>query len=93
MKKVKTTQGKLTCFKLSAKPGNRIFVAGSFNQWNPTEHQLRDSQKRGVFQIKLALPPGCHEYKFVVDGQWRVDPACAEWAPNIMGTLNSVVAV
>jgi hypothetical protein len=39
------------------------------------------------------LPPGRHEYKFVVDGQWLPDPNAQANAFNAYGTLNSVVEV
>ena len=37
--------------------------------------------------------PGQHEYKFLVNNEWRLDPKCPDWIPNDIGTLNSVVRV
>jgi len=37
--------------------------------------------------------PGRYEYRFVVDGQWRDDPACTERVPNGFGSENCVLRV
>ena len=37
------------------------------------------------------LFPGNHEYKFLVDGQWREDPSNERLCPNCFGTYNSVI--
>jgi len=50
-------------------------------------------QKDGLWETSLALPPGRHEYKFVVDGQWLPDPNAHESVFNAHGTLNSVLVV
>jgi hypothetical protein len=39
------------------------------------------------------LPPGEHEYKFVVNGDWRIDGSNPQWTPNDVGSLNSVINV
>lgn len=78
-------------FQIPAEPGSQIFIAGSFNDWNPQEHKLKD--KQGVYKTSLPLAPGQHEYKFVVNGIWTVDPNNQAWVPNNMGSLNSVITV
>lgn len=78
-------------FELHAEPDSEVFVAGTFNDWNPSEKQLR--YKDGVYTAMLFLPKGRHEYKFVVDGIWCVDPECPDWVPNDVGSLNSVINV
>ena len=73
------------------KPGaQKVFVAGSFNQWQPEKTPLaRGSDGRWVGS--LALPPGRHEYLFVVDGEWVPDPCAKETVANPFGGLNSVL--
>jgi 1,4-alpha-glucan branching enzyme len=78
-------------FQLEAEKGSEVFIAGSFNDWNPANSKL--AYRDGVFCRTLLLPKGRYEYKFVVNGVWCVDPACSEWMPNGMGSLNSVVVV
>src|SRR5437773_6063664 len=50
-----------------------VFVAGSFNNWNPTKTPLRRSAD-GKWVGELSGISGRHEYLFVVDGQWLPDP-------------------
>ncbi len=77
-------------FSVRAEAGSKVFVAGSFNNWNPTAKEMADKKGDGVYAVTLSLPPGVHQYKFVVDGTWCADPECADWVQNEHGTLNSV---
>ena len=76
-----------------SKPGRKVFVAGSFNQWDPQDIRLRDNPDSGIYRATLELPPGRYEYKFVVDGEWHADAACTDWVLNDTGSLNSVIFV
>ncbi len=80
-------------FSLAAKPGCQVFVAGSFNKWVASEHRMRYYTRSGNYSITLALPPGRYEYKFSVNGEWLIDPACETWVSNTFSTLNSVLEV
>lgn len=76
--------------KFSMKPANgakEVAVAGDFTGWKPVQMK---KQKDGSFSLMVALSEGAHEYKFIVDGQWVVDPDNNKWALNPYGTLNSV---
>jgi 5'-AMP-activated protein kinase regulatory beta subunit len=77
-------------FRVRADPGSTVFLAGDFNQWNPSAKPMRDAKGTGDYAVTLNLAPGAYEYKFVINGAWSVDPGCADWAPNNLGTLNSV---
>lgn len=50
----------------------RVTVAGSFNGWNSDALPLAETSP-GVFERYVPIPPGRHEYKFVVDGVWTLD--------------------
>ena len=69
MKKKIGGKDKKVSFKVSAEPGSEVFVAGTFNNWDPKQHQLRDNPRSGLYSATLVLPPGRHEYKFVVNGE------------------------
>ena len=90
MKLLSAKTGKRVRFELSAEPGSKVFVAGTFNGWSPTANVLKDNPDSGHFKAALRVPTGTHEYKFVVDGVWTMDPACADWTANGCGSLNSV---
>ncbi len=51
------------------------------------------SYSAGVYEAVVPLDPGSYEYKFVVNGEWCVDPECPRWAPDGHGSLNSVLIV
>jgi len=93
MRKSTGSKGKKVGFQLTAEPGGEVFVAGTFNNWDPKQCRMSDNPGRGHCKTTLVLAPGRHEYKFIVNGEWRVDPNCAESAPNDQGTLNSVITV
>jgi 1,4-alpha-glucan branching enzyme len=80
-------------FQVCAQPGCAVYVAGSFNDWKPGAIRLKDVAGQGIYQVKVKLPPGRHEYKFMVNEVWCVDPAAAEVATNGYGSLNSVLQV
>jgi 1,4-alpha-glucan branching enzyme len=75
------------------KPGNgakKVQLAGDFTDWRPVEMR---KQKSGAFAATVPVPPGNHEYKFILEGQWIVDPDNRDWACNPFGTLNSVAHI
>ncbi len=79
-------------FTLVEPQAKLVCVSGTFNAWAPEATPLA-RQTDGRWAVTLALPPGRHEYKFVVDGQWLPDPKAPENVFNVHGTLNSVVEV
>ncbi len=93
MRKSTGSKGRKISFQVTAEPGSEVFVAGSFNNWDPTQYRMPDNPGSGHCKTTLVLPAGRHEYKFVVNGEWRADPDCAESVPNDQGSLNSVIAV
>ncbi|KAH9606793.1 hypothetical protein KSS87_014820 [Heliosperma pusillum] len=64
--------------------GGVVEVAGSFNGWHQRikmDPQISsvivdpiDSRKSSLWAATLWLYPGVYEMKFIVDGQWRIDP-------------------
>lgn len=72
------------------KPVKKVFVAGSFNNWEPV---VMRKQKSGQYVRKIDLPQGSYQYKFIVDGQWQHDSDNDACAHNEMGTVNSLVTV
>ncbi len=77
-------------FSVRAEVGSKVFLAGSFNNWDPTAKEMTDKKSAGVYTAVLSLVPGDYQYKFVIDGTWCADPECADWIQNDLGTLNSV---
>jgi 1,4-alpha-glucan branching enzyme len=78
-------------FELLAKAGTQVFVAGTFNNWNPKANPLKDNPDSGLFKVTLTIPPGRHEYKFIVNDVWTVNPNCTDSVPNVYGSMNNVI--
>ena len=89
----KKEAGKQVQFEVASEPGSQVFLAGTFNNWNPLAQPLNAKADSERFTTTLRIPVGTHEYKFVVNGVWRADPNCAAWVANDHGSLNSVVHV
>lgn len=89
----KPTGRKRIRFELNAEPDRAVYLAGSFNDWDPRKKRMRPVDRDGLYEATVVIPRGRHEYKFVVDGEWRADPENPEWSPDGMGSLNSVVKV
>jgi 1,4-alpha-glucan branching enzyme len=74
----------------------RVTLVGSFNQWQREATVFQPTAVPGVWMVEVALPPGRHEYAFVVsDGEserWVADP----FAPRLrddFGTESSVISI
>jgi 1,4-alpha-glucan branching enzyme len=89
----KKTTGNRVQFNFRAEPGKKVFVAGTFNDWNPSQYALTDADGTGCYAASVDIPAGHIQYKFVVDGVWCVDPECPDWVRNQYGSLNSVMTV
>ncbi|KAJ6845034.1 uncharacterized protein M6B38_290090 [Iris pallida] len=51
---------------------SEVLLAGSFDGW--TSQRRMERSKAGIFSLQLKLYPGRYEIKFIVDGEWRIDP-------------------
>ncbi len=80
-------------FEVKAPPDSQVFIAGSFNNWDPKSLPLAYHPEDGVFRETLLLPCGRHEYKFIIDGVWVEDVCCKNRVITSAGTVNSVLVV
>lgn len=67
----------------------RVYVAGSFNNWN--EKQLQMQRTAGGWTIPVFLANGTYTYRFIVDGNWMEDPGNPDKFPNEFHEYNSVI--
>lgn len=79
-------------FETNAEHGSEVYLTGSFNNWDSTSIGMKHNGD-GCYEAAIKLPPGRHEYKFVVNGVWQADQRCQQWVPNAVGSINSVVEV
>jgi len=91
MRKQKTVKQKVT-FSYLAPEARTVSLVGDFTQWEKAPLPLKKA-KAGVWKKVVSLPAGRHEYRLVVDGEWRDDPHCPHRQPNQFGTENCVCIV
>lgn len=80
-------------FRVRAPRARQVFIVGSFNQWKSGELPLRGPDEDGYWYASVILPQGAHQYKFVVDGTWTVDPENPLKDEDGFGGINSVVEI
>jgi hypothetical protein len=68
-----------------------VFIAGDFNNWSEKGFPMKRVGNQWVFSVHLTR--GKHLYKFIVDGEWIIDPGNKLWEQNQAGTGNSVIWV
>ena len=73
------------------KKAKKVILTGSFNEWN--EEDVRLIATESGWQLPVYLDFGRHKYKYIVDGEWILDPGNPEIAGNEYGTGNSVVNI
>ena len=74
-----------------APDAGEVFVAGSFNEWSDSATPMVNDA--GKWSVVVALEPGKHIYKFVVDGAWIADPDNPDSEDDGYGGVNSVLWV
>ncbi|EPR35065.1 glycoside hydrolase family 13 domain protein [Alkalidesulfovibrio alkalitolerans DSM 16529] len=81
-------------FVLAAPGAREVAVIGSFNGWNAAGWTMRHDAATGLWTLTAALPPGSHEYVFLLDGAVTLpDPTAAISADDGFGSRNSVLLV
>lgn len=81
-----------TTFRLKGHANARlVVVAGSFNDWN--QSQVICGKEGDEWVCRVDLAPGKYTYKFVIDGDWILDPANPDTEEDERGFTNSVVVV
>ena len=87
-------------FRCHAPTATAVFLAGSFNDWDPSKTPLNREAASGDWSVVLQLLPGFYHYQFVVDGRWCCEPdcppgcagnpSCDRCVPNSHGTMDRV---
>ena len=75
----------------SLPPTHQVHLCGSFTNWLETVPMASEPTPGGgppVFAVVCNLPPGYHQYKFIVDGEWRHDENQA-FIQDPLGNVNN----
>ncbi|WP_455382957.1 hypothetical protein [Salinispira pacifica] len=79
-------------FFFDAPPGRTVYVAGSFNNWDPYMHRMEETSP-GHYTLTIRVMPGTYYYNFVADGRRVPDPDNTNSAFSRDGTAVSVFHV
>lgn len=93
LRKSAASDTKSVTFTVHADKGKDVYLAGEFNDWDPTAKKMAYKARSGVYAATIKLAPGTYQYKFVIDGTWCADPENADSVANDQGTFNSVITV
>jgi 1,4-alpha-glucan branching enzyme len=81
-------------FRIMDGDARSVAVAGSFNEWSASSHQLAREGTSSVWALVVALPPGEHVFMFVIDGsRWVSPPLADDFVDDGFGSRNGVVVV
>lgn len=69
-----------------------VQVTGDFTGWSVEGVRLK-RRRDGCWAATVTLAPGEHEYRLLVDGEWRNNPAAERRVANGFGTQNDVLVV
>jgi len=80
---------KAQTFSFTAATATSVQLVGDFTHWQERPINLRKGPD-GVWRATVTLTKGAHQYRFLVDGQWRDDAACTVRVPNPYGGQDAV---
>ncbi|MFA6600459.1 MAG: AAA family ATPase [Candidatus Omnitrophota bacterium] len=78
-------------FQLMSRSARSVEIAGDFNQWIPESLVCREQE--GLWQKVIPVTHGGFRYKFIVDGEWQVDPYQPVQLSNAFGGYDSYLEI
>lgn len=81
-----------TAFRLKGyAEASLVVLTGTFNNWS--QSQLLFAREGDEWVCRVDLDPGVYQYKFIVDGDWLLDPSNSDTAEDEAGNVNNVIEV
>ena len=80
-------------FEINAPEDALVQIAGDFTGWQPERLQLIRERDETKWQTVKRLRKGRYQYKYLVNGQWTLDPANDHRRSNSFGSSNSVISI
>lgn len=74
-------------FQFLSKTASSVEIAGDFNRWVPEPLVRRNAD--GLWQKVVPVAEKTFRYKFIVDGEWQVDPNQPQQKENAFGGVDS----
>lgn len=69
----------------------KVILSGSFNEWSESQYEMAKTPDGWTYTTMLT--GGKHHYKFIVDGEWIVDPDNPVKEYDYNGNINSVCMI
>lgn len=87
-----TTIGTEYVFKLKGyQDAKRVIVSGNFNEWSEKKLSMKKTEEG--WELSYALGAGNIQYKFIVDGNWILDPSNPTVVDDGKGNKNSFIVI
>lgn len=83
---------KRTDVRVAMGEAREVILTGDFTGW-ATDRIRMERDDFGLWTVALRLAPGEYQYRLIVDGEWRDDPAAPKSVPNPFGSHNAVLTV
>jgi len=81
-------------FSFMASRGEQVYLAGSFNRWDPFMYQMKESsQMPGLYQITLPMGAGRYYYYYIYKGLPMTDPENLNVSLDSNGREVSVLSI
>lgn len=79
-----------TTFRLKGHPeANLVVLSGTFNDWH--QSQFVFGREGDEWVCRIDLEPGKYAYKFIIDGNWILDPGNPVSEEDEAGNVNSIL--
>ena len=83
-----------TRFVFLAPAAQQVAITGDWVHWDPEGIPMMRPQSDGAWVAEITVPPGLHQYIFIIDGrEWRPDPNAVSQVDDGFGQRNSVLLV
>lgn len=79
-------------FHFTSPTAASVQLVGDFTHWQKNPIALTKGTD-GVWRTRVAIEPGTHRYRFLVDAEWQDDPECTLRVANPFGTHDAVLRV
>ncbi len=83
---------KTVALKIRIGDARNVVFTGDFSNWSKDSVRLTKAAN-GEWTGSVDLAPGEYQYRLLVDGEWRDNPAAETRVPNQFGTSNCVLKV
>jgi hypothetical protein len=82
-----------TQFIMVAPAAQSVSVVGHFNDWDLSATPMVYDSVHGAWSVTVPLPPGRHEFQYVIDGKQRVNDPTLPQVSSDFGSPNSVITI